>query len=368
MYSSTINNSLKRLLVGLLFSSNLALAQDSDSDENKSSLAIFPALSFAPETSLQFGAAAIWVLPNKQSDQSEYIRESTVSPFFLYTLKNQIISAVNLNLFTPNENVINGSIRFFNFPDSYFGIGNNNDPDISEQYTNTFYQLEWRYLKPFSKTSFLGVGWDLQHNSIKEILEGGMLSNDSPTGIAGGTLFGLGPAFRFDSRNNTIYPIKGYFITIRSLFNYIGTFGFSSHLVDLRKYISLWNEENILAFQVRGNFTGGSDAPFYKLPQLGGDASLRGISNASLYRDRQMIYAQAEYRRPLFWRFGMTVFAGVGDVANDLGDYELSAFKYVGGLGGRFAAIPEDKLNIRIDLGVARGGQFAIYAGISEAF
>ena len=81
-----------------------------------------------------------------------------------------------------------------------------------------------------------------------------------------------------------------------------------------------------------------------------------------------MIYTQVEYRRPLFWRFGMTAFAGFGDVANKFGDFQLSEFKYVAGLGGRFAAIPKDKLNLRVDLGVARGGQIGFYAGISEAF
>ncbi|MEM6738162.1 MAG: BamA/TamA family outer membrane protein [Bacteroidota bacterium] len=263
---------------------------------------------------------------------------------------------------------MNGSIRFFNFPDSYFGIGNSNDPDISEQYTNIFFQLEGRYLKPLNRTAFLGIGWDIQHNSIREIEEGGLLQTDGPVGISGGTVLGIGPAFRFDSRNNTIYPNKGYLITYRSLLNYLGDFRFSSHLIDLRKYIIIGNEHNILAFQLRGSFTNGNDAPFYKLPQLGGDERLRGINNASLYRDRQMVYAQAEYRRPLFWRFGMTLFAGIGDVANELGDLQLSDFKYVGGIGGRFAAIPEDKLNLRIDLGVARGGQVAFYAGISEAF
>ncbi|MEM7298753.1 MAG: hypothetical protein AAF391_10865 [Bacteroidota bacterium] len=81
-----------------------------------------------------------------------------------------------------------------------------------------------------------------------------------------------------------------------------------------------------------------------------------------------MIYTQVEYRRPLFWRLGMTVFAGVGDVAYNLNDFNLSEFKYVAGLGGRFAAIPEKKLNIRADIGVARGGQMAFYVGLSEAF
>lgn len=346
----------------------LLFAQEQDSTERRFSIAVFPAISFAPETSLQFGAAAVWVLNSEnQKQDSGFVRQSTISPFFLYTLKNQIITAVNVSLFPAKGNAINGSVRYFRFPDLYFGIGNSNDADSSEQYTNIFFRSDGRYLKSLNSTTFLGLNWDLQHNRITKITEGGMLYADNPAGIEGGTLLGMGPAFRFDSRNDAIYPNSGYFISVSSLFNYIGDFGFSSYLMDARKYLSMWNEENILAFQINGSFTGG-DAPFYKLPQLGGDNRLRGIANASLYRDRQMVYAQVEYRRPLFWKFGMVMFAGVGDVANRLGEFQLSEFKYVAGMGGRYAAIPKDKLNLRIDLGVARGGQLAIYVGISEAF
>ena len=325
-------------------------------------------MSYAPETSVQFGAAAVGVLnSNKEQQESDFVRQSTISPFFLYTLKNQIITAVNLNIFTREGNVINGSVRYFKFPDLYFGLGNSNDPDISETYTNIFLRSNGQYLKPINLTTFLGLGWDLQHNTIKNVQAGGMLQRDSPEGIDGGTLFGLGPAFRFDSRNNAIYPSKGYFITVSSLFNYIGDFRFHSHLIDARKYFSVANDNNIIAIQVNGSFTGGS-TPFYKLPQLGGDNRLRGIANASLYRDRQMVYSQLEYRRPLFWKLGMVMFAGVGDVANDFSAFSFRELKYVAGIGGRYAAIPKDKLNLRCDIGVARGGQLAIYVGISEAF
>ncbi len=352
----------------LILSSNLQGQESDTTKRKKNSFALFPALSFAPETSVQFGAAAIWVLGNEKQTNSKFERESTISPFFLYTFKNQIISAVNLNYFTSKGHNLNGSVRYFNFPDFYFGIGNDNDPDISESYTNIFFQLEGQYLKLLNATSFLGIAFDAQTNSIRDVETDGMLESDNVPGLEGGTLLAIGPTWRFDTRNNTIYPSSGYLVTVRSLFNHIGDFSFTSHLADFRKYISIGNEDNILALQLRANITTGTDIPFYKLPQLGGDERLRGISNASLYRDRQMVYTQVEYRRPLFWRLGFTVFAGVGDVAFNPGDFELSEFKYVGGIGGRFAAIPEKKLNIRGDIGVARGGQIAIYIGLSEAF
>lgn len=343
-------------------------AQKGDSAKQKTPVAVFPALSFSPETSLQFGAAAVWVLENPLSEGAEFKRQSTISPFFIYTLKNQIITATNFTYFNSRGNLLDGSVRFFNFPDSYFGIGNDNDPDVFETYTNTFFQAQGSYLKLISMSSFLGVAWDGQYNAIRKVIDGGMLDMDNLTGTEGGFLLGVGPAYRVDTRNNNIYPTKGNFVTLQALFYYLGDYSYSSYLIDARKYVSLWDDKNILAFQFSSSFTAGNEVPFYKLPQLGGDSRLRGIANASLYRDRQMTYAQVEYRRPLFWRFGMTAFAGAGDVAGSIDGFSISEFKYVVGMGGRFAAIPEDKLNLRVDLGVARGGQVGFYVGISEAF
>ncbi len=358
---------IKSVLFLLTLLPYLALSQKSDSLERGPSFAVFPAISFAPETSWQFGAAVVGVLSSGATQDTTFVRQSTISPFFVYTLRNQILSAVNVNLFTSSGNAIDASVRYFNFPDLYFGIGNANDPDISEQYSHVFVQSEGRFLKPLNQTTFVGLGWDLQNSRITDVQEGGILRSENPLGIEGGTLLGLGPAFRYDSRNNAIYPSSGYLVSVNSLFTYVGDFSFNTHLIDARKYLSLWNEENIIALQISGSFTAGS-VPFYKLPQLGGDNRLRGIANASLYRDRQMIYSQIEYRRPLFWRFGMVAFAGIGDVASRFGDFEFQDFKYVAGMGGRFAAIPEDKLNLRVDLGIARGGQLSFYVGISEAF
>lgn len=342
--------------------------QAQDSLQNKSSFAIFPAFSYAPETSAQLGAVAIWVLKNKNPQDTTFKRESTLTPYFLYTLKNQIISAINLDYYTSGGNNLNGTLRVFDFPDFYFGIGNANDPDISESYTNRFVQLEGQYLKRMNDNMFVGGGIDMHFTSIRDILPNGIMALSQPNGIDGGNIVGAGPAFRYDSRDYTIYPTKGYLITSAVVLNYLGDFQFTTVSADFRKYLRLVNEKNVLAFQFRSEWTIGTDVPFYKLPRLAGDSRLRGISNASLYRDRQMMYAQVEYRRPLFWRFGMTVFAGIGDVAYDINDFTPSEFKYIAGIGGRFAAIPEKKLNIRLDIGVGRGGQSGIYIGLSEAF
>lgn len=345
----------------------LLYAQEPDTTVKKNSFVVFPVISYAPETDLQLGAIGIWVLNNADDFESGFRRQSTLTPYFVYTLKKQSIAVANLDYYFPQGQNLNKAVRYYNFPDSYFGIGNDNDPDISEQYTNRFFQVEGQYLIPINEKVFVGGAYDAHFTSIVNTEVGGLLEAQNPVGINGGNLFGAGPAFRYDTRDYTVYPSSGYFISSRIVLN-TGDFNYTTYITDARKFINLKDKKHILAFQLRAQFTSGTDVPFYKLPQLGGDERLRGISNASLYRDRQMMYTQVEYRRPLFWRFGMTVFAGVGDVAYSPDDFNLSELKYIAGVGGRLSLIPNKQLNARLDIGIGRGGQTGIYIGVSEAF
>ncbi|MEQ9591540.1 MAG: hypothetical protein RLN86_03025 [Cyclobacteriaceae bacterium] len=347
-----------------------AFSQDREegTERQRGSFAIYPAFGYQPETSVQLGIVGVWALKSKDQSQTTFERQSSLTPFALYTFRNQILSAVDMDYYFEKGYNLTLTTRFFNFPDFYFGLGNDNDPDVKESYTNLFGQIEGQFYIPIKSKAFLGAAFDFHLTDLRDKVEGGLLESDNVTGIDGGNIFGIGPAFKFETRDNVIYPAKGYFIAAQSLFNGLGDFEYNTYSLDFRKYFSTKDEKHIFAWQVNTRFSSGSEMPFYKLPQLGGDNRLRGIANASLYRDRQALFTQLEYRRHLVWRLGMVAFAGAGDVANNMSDFEISEFKYVVGTGLRFAVLPEQKLNLRFDFGVARGGQTGFYIGMREAF
>ena len=195
-----------------------------------------------------------------------------------------------------------------------------------------------------------------------------MLEPGNINGSEGGLLLGLGPAFRYDTRSNAIYPESGQLVNLGILVQKIGDFDYTSYTVDLRQYLSLGNARNVLAMQVNGAFLSGNDVPFYRLPQVGGSDRLRGIANESLFRDRQALYAQIEYRREWLAWLGSVVFAGTGQVMGQFDEFAFNRFKYVGGIGLRYRIVPQQKLNLRFDFGVSGEGQTAFYVSIGEAF
>lgn len=358
--------------IWLILSSSISPAQEQDTAEVKNpkklKFAIYPAASYAPETSFNFGAIAFFVL-NNQQQQSENYRPTSFSPYIVYSLRNQLEANIDFDIFFKNGINLNLTTRYFNFPDYFYGTGNATLAENQETFTNNALYLEGSALKPLNSEFFIGVNFDFRYDELVDFEEDGELIDTDLTGAKGGFISGIGPSIRLDSRDNVLYPSKGNFIEVSGIFypDFASEYAFSIYSFDFRKYISLGNEKNILAMQLLSRFSSGK-VPFYKLPKLGGSRRLRGISHANRYIDNNVFYMQAEYRRELFWRFGGVLFAGFGDVAHQINDYSINDMKVALGFGGRFRAIKGEKLNARIDIGFTLGNESAIYFLVRESF
>ena len=70
---------------------------------------------------------------------------------------------------------------------------------------------------------------------------------------------------------------------------------------------------------------------------------------------------------PVWWRFGVTAFGSVGEVAPSAGLLTIDKLRAAGGGGLRFALVPSERVNIRIDFAVASGSS-GLYMALGEAF
>ena len=85
------------------------------------------------------------------------------------------------------------------------------------------------------------------------------------------------------------------------------------------------------------------------------------------YRDRQYVMTQLEYRFPIWKGFRGAVFAGAGDVADELSHFSRPEFKHSLGGGLRYVLIPKEQISLRVDVGYGAGSD-ALYIGVNEAF
>ena len=117
-----------------------------------------------------------------------------------------------------------------------------------------------------------------------------------PIGGNGSTNIGLGWGIIYYNIHNVLNPRKGIFSEWAFL-SYSGEIGsdynLTTYLLDNRFYIPI-RKNNVLAFQLQGQFTTGSP-PFNLLSLMGGESLMRGYY-LGRYRDKHLMAGQVEYR------------------------------------------------------------------------
>jgi outer membrane protein assembly factor BamA len=179
---------------------------------------------------------------------------------------------------------------------------------------------------------------------------------------------GFGGSFTYDTRNNAFSPDQGEMLQFyfNRFAHYFGSdYDYTNFVLDLRKFIMIYRHE-VLAIQAYGFFNAG-ETPLRSLALLGGANFMRGYYQGR-YRDKNLGIVQSEYRIPLFWRFGATVFGDLGNVAPNLAGINFQGIKYSYGGGIRFALNPTEKLNLRLDYGIGEGKSNGFYFQLGEAF
>jgi len=349
---------------------------------NPKRLILLPVLSYAPETSLRFGAIGVYLFRVGKAVKGTQL--SSIKAPMTYTLNNQPKFRVSYEIFfNDNKHVFKGFTQWQRFPLLFWGVGPNTPEAAEELYTSRSFGGEIAYLNQVIDKVFIGGRVEWVNNKTVERVAGGLLSEDGNIpGSNGGIHAGLGLQFRYDNRDNNFNAAKGPFIE-SSLSTYQESFGsdftFTKFTLDFREFIQPF-KKHVLAFQFFTEYNWG-DPSFEYLALMGGDETMRGHYEGR-FRDKAYWAAQAEYRLPLgrkrwfpfepeklsIWeRWGMVGFAGLGTVAPEFSDLRNSDLKYSLGLGLRYLILPKERVNIRIDFGF--GSQRpAFYLNVREAF
>lgn len=277
--------------------------------------------------------------------------------------------ALNGSIYFPGERfILNEQLSYSSFPDNFWGLGKRAPDSSKESYKFKQYYI---YLHPqcrIGKNLFLGVLYEYQRVFDVDYLRGGLFDGQNVPGRNGYRVSGLGLSLTYDTRNNAFSPDKGVMLQF-SFDRFASLFGseyqYTNYVIDLRRFLPI-QKGQVLALQVFGSFTSG-EVPLRSLAYLGGANTMRGYY-AGRYRDKNAGVIQAEYRVHLFWRLGAVGFGDVGNVGPKLVDIDFHHFKYSYGGGLRVALNEKEKLNLRLDYGIAGGASRGFYLQLGEAF
>ncbi|RYU80782.1 BamA/TamA family outer membrane protein [Hymenobacter persicinus] len=347
---------------------------------DKPSFIPFPIVFSQPETGLGYGLA---VLPVWRFGTDTASRKSNARLLAWRTQRNQSLVQLTHNVFTPGERFLLTSeiSNYYKFPINYYGYGPSTSRDDKSVIQYKVLIVAERVLRQVRRNLFVGLqyrGTYLRDVQIKENIDEGtpqqrpslLLRRPAREYEQSTFVSGLGPSVVYDGRDNILSSFRGNYLEVSSFFNggVLGSdFRFSRFLLDARHFQPLDQQnKTILAVQLVGQFNVGS-VPFRELANLGGDKILRGYYDGR-YRDRQMLAVQGELRCKLIGRFNGVLFGGLGQVGRTVSELGQNSLKATGGAGVRFQFNRRDRLNIRFDYGVGRGGSSGLYFSIGEAF
>ncbi len=336
---------------------------------DKSGFLLVPMLYYTPDTRWAYGAAGVYYfrIPPRHEHEKQ-TRVSYVQFLADYTQNKQSDVWSVWNIFSRNENFLHkGELRFREFPDRFYGIGNTTRQEDVEKYAYNLISIKSLTMKQVRPSLFLGIDYHFEYEYNFKYTVGGTLEQGNITGYKGGIGSAIGLVGVYDTRDNAINAHRGKLAEL-STFLYTPALGSTFSFFNINgTYQRYWKVKpgHILALQSKMRLSYGK-VPFLDLATAGGDDLLRGYPK-NRFRDNHFAGAQLEYRFPVVWRLGLVTFAGAGDVFRTLNDFGLNALKYSVGSGLRFLVNPAERLNIRFDYAWGREGGYYYFA-LAESF
>ena len=333
---------------------------------------------YTPETGLMLAAGGLYSFSTNR-DQPQ-LQRSSVNFFVIGSQGNNgigygIRSKQNL-FFDNNDRRFSGTLTFNKDSINYWGIGyaKGKAQDASDDtlMNNTSFTYDATYTVKTDYGFYLGPTLRLKYFKADEDnipLAAQQDSNflayqDKPLAV------GLGLTINYDSRDVAVNAWQGQFFN----FEYVrydnavaSDSDYQKILLDYRYYHS-FKPGRVIALYNALQVSDG-DVPYYDMPTLGGSLSLRGLY-AGRFRDLNAVEHTAEYRHTFLRNngnlsaHGMTVWVGLGSIANDLNDL-YSDLLYSYGVGYRYELQP--RMNVRVDFGVSADDS-GFFLTFTEAF
>lgn len=332
----------------------------------KPRILLLPLIYYTPETRLALGVGG--VLNYRFGRDKGNTRPSSLWLLAVYTMNNQVQLQLKPEVYLPkNSFILGATLKFERFPQKFFGIGNDVPVTAEEVYTPETMALQLSLKKKVVESVFGGIQYHLEKTLIQKVEPGGLLAQGDIPGSTGGVISGLGLSVNWDNRDNLFFPRRGSYLQfVADFFSApLGSdYHYSTSKLDLRTYLPILSN-HVLALQVYIRNMGGSP-PFYQLSTLGGAFIMRGNYNGQ-YRDKTLLAFQAEYRLPIWRRFGAVGFAGLGDVGETLRAIKLNRLKYSLGGGFRYKLDSREGTNLRLDFAWGKAST-GFYMTVQEAF
>jgi outer membrane protein assembly factor BamA len=325
-------------------------------------LVIYPAGGYSPRGGLSFGVMPVYSWYNVGIDK-HMGKPNTISGSLLFSTQGMVDVSTELERFFGMNWQMTARFDYLKITDRFWGIYSQTDQFIGMHYQSVRMGGQAELLKGINERFFGGVSTSFYSYTFNDLDDD--LSRIQ--GFNGGFVGGAGPLVLYDSRDHVLWPKHGLYIKGGVVFfpeSDVGDYRFSTASVDFRFFRPAGN--GVIALQALWDGSFG-DVPFFSMPQLGGKDRLRGVGHSQRIIDKNVLLARGEWRIPVWWRIGAVFFGEMGQASNQVKINHVKMI-YSGGAGLRFRILPDEPLNIRVEVGVANGGHHGFFISLKEAF
>ncbi len=311
------------------------------------------------DTGLLGGAFALWKHTNPADDSVQTFTSVQVLAGFAYTQKNQFTVNV-IPDFVSGKWRTDVSMVLKKWPDTFYGIGNDSDLDDAEKYTENVYGLSYTLRRQMHHSLFLSLHGDAYYCSIRDIKPGGMIDQATFTGVGDGMVSGSGLSIRWNTAGFGYAPRQGIDLTVKYAIyrSWLGSdYSFDHYRINCRGFIPI-SAKSVLA--LRTDLTvNHDDVPLLFFPGLG--SRLRAYPDRR-FVDKTRVSLNVEQRvfpfeEPLLDRIGFVFFTEFGQVSASPTKIRIGDWRWSAGFGLRFAILPAEHFNVRMDLGFGAEGK-----------
>ncbi|MBB6459362.1 BamA/TamA family outer membrane protein [Flammeovirga kamogawensis] len=382
------------LFLLVLFSQNSVIAQTEKKKSEKKEMTKFNTveerkgvkLRVVPgpmyDPSIKFGLFVAPMLTYYPSKGDTISPVSMTSFYGMYTTNKSYIAGFNNELYLKEDTWrirvraggggLNKDISVYNVYDNTLDVDTTNITTADAK--QIVFQFDSYLMRRVYNKLYMGLGYnykkiDFEGNTSRADT---LVQANGLTGSSGNN--GVAYKMDFDTRDNVNYPYKGYFLSYTG-YQYFNSGGKSNaYFANLIKIMGFWsinkNSRHVIAAKVYANLLAGNPevANFSYYGRVNGDVQ-RGYQSGRRV-DKNALNIEIEYRwtTPLLDnRLRFMGLLGNGKVFGYYNDFTDAEWLPVVGVGVRYAILPYERINIRLDTTYSKDG-FIWYFGIREAF
>lgn len=341
-------------------------------DTTSITLAGVPYVASSPETGLLFGLASS--VNFRKYNKGEMVNKNMIeqfifSPVFSYTLKDQYNIYLTTNYLDVDKYMIYNRIKISHYPDKFYGFGIDTDKDNEEEFTEDYIETDTYGVIRTIDHLWLGGYFYFRTSEVSALEENGLIDINRYKGVEECYVSGIGPYLIYNNTNHHNFPTKGFKLETKYLYfpEFMSEYEFSKYNFQISTYRDIFGDGSAFAGRISTDFIFSKDVPYFELYPLGGDKAVMGIKE-SRYRDFNRIFTTLEYRKEIFMRVGITLFASTGTMSSDRDKLAIKDFKHSFGGGVRYNVFPDESLYLRADIGFGSNGESGVYFMMGETF